>query len=101
MAESVAKAKEAKIKEQEKLEADQAAKDKKDEARIEAIVEKIENRKKKAMVEDFEKKEAEENAHKAAEQARLQDQLEHEKKMNEEQTKKVEELNSKVASLEQ
>jgi len=101
MAESVAKAKEAKIKEQEKLEADQAAKDKKDEARIEAIVEKIENRKKKAMVEDFEKKEAEVNAHKAAEQARLQDQLEHEKKMNEEQTKKVEELNSKVASLEQ
>jgi hypothetical protein len=101
MAESVAKAKEAKIKEQEKLEADQAAKDKKDEARIEAIVEKIENRKKKAMVEDFEKKEAEENAHKAAEQARLQDQLEHEKKMNEEQTKKVEELSSKVASLEQ
>lgn len=71
MAESVAKAKEAKIKEQEKLEADQAAKDKKDEARIEAIVEKIENRKKKAMVEDFEKKEAEENAHKAAEQTRL------------------------------
>ena len=71
MAESVAKAKEAKIKEQEKLEADQAAKDKKDEARIEAIVEKIENRKKKAMVEDFEEKEAEENAHKAAEQTRL------------------------------
>jgi hypothetical protein len=45
MAESVAKAKEAKNKEQEKLEQIQAENDKKEEVRIEAIVEKIENRK--------------------------------------------------------